>query len=295
MDSPPSRWARGRAFARAQRARADRLGKRAHAERENHASVDTAFEMVELDGETGGGIIAGALAYRFFVWLLPLALVLTAGLGFAADATSKSPEEAAGSFGLAGLVSTSVASAADGEGRWYALLVGIPILVYVTRGLLRALIGAHRLVWGEPRSATVKPTIRASLVLLLYLLTFMFATAVMNWARSTYGSLGALGLILGFLIYGVLWLFVTLDLPHKDASWNALVPGALLFAAGLTVLQAVMLYILTPYVLNKGGTYGSLGIAAGLLFSLYLVSRLMIASAVVNATLWRRGLVLGRA
>ena len=54
------------------------------------------------------------------------------------------------------------------------------------------------------------------------------------------------------------------------------------------------LYILTPYVLNKGGTYGSLGIAAGLLFSLYLVSRLMIASAVVNATLWKRGVVLGR-
>ena len=138
-------------------------------------------------------------------------------LGFVADASSKTPEEAAATFGLAGLVSSSVAAAAEGNARWYALLVGFPILVYVTRGLLRALIGAHRLVWGEPRSATVKPTIRASLILLVYLCTFMFATAVMNWLRSTYGSLGVLGLTLAFLIYAVLWLFVTLDLPHKDA------------------------------------------------------------------------------
>ena len=290
----PGRTARARAWSRAQRARGDRLAARARAEREKHASVDTAFEMVELDGETGGGIIAGALAYRFFVWLLPLALVCVAGLGFVSDASSQTPEEAAATFGLAGLVSTSVATAAEGSARWYALLVGIPILVYVTRGLLRALIGCHRLIWGEPRSATLKPTIRASLVLLLYLLTFMCTTTLMNWIRSISGSLGVLGLTLGFLIYGVLWLFVTLDLPHKDARWEALVPGALFFALGLVVLQAVTLYILTPYVLNKGGTYGSLGIAAGLLFSLYLVSRLMIAAAVVSATLWRRGVVLGR-
>ena len=39
--------------------------------------------MVERDSEVGGGIIAGALAYRLFIWLLPLALVAVAGLGFA--------------------------------------------------------------------------------------------------------------------------------------------------------------------------------------------------------------------
>ena len=56
--------------------------------------------MVDRDGEVGGGIIAGALAYRLFIWLLPLTLVAVAGLGIAADASSESPGRAAGSLGL---------------------------------------------------------------------------------------------------------------------------------------------------------------------------------------------------
>jgi hypothetical protein len=73
--------------------------------------------MADRDIEVGGGIIAGALAYRLFIWLLPLALVLVAGLGFAADAASKSPQAAAESLGVAGLVSDSIASAAESPTR----------------------------------------------------------------------------------------------------------------------------------------------------------------------------------
>ena len=47
--------------------------------------------MVNRDGDIGGGIIAGALAYRLFIWLLPLALVAVAGLGIAADAADETP------------------------------------------------------------------------------------------------------------------------------------------------------------------------------------------------------------
>jgi uncharacterized BrkB/YihY/UPF0761 family membrane protein len=145
-----------------------------------------------------------------------------------------------------------------------------------------------------PRSSVVKPTIRATLVLLAWLLAYVVTAGLENWARATSTGLGLVGLALGFLAYGVIWFFISLGLPHRDATWEALVPGALLVGFGLSVLQAVAFYVLTPYVLNKGGTYGSLGIAAGLLFSLYLVSRLMIYSAVVSATLWDRGAVLGK-
>ena len=97
-------------------ARVRELAERAQVERERHESVDVVFEMVDRDVETGGGIIAGALAYRLFIWLLPALLVAVAGLGFAADAASESPQEAARSVGLAGLVTSSVASAANGPG-----------------------------------------------------------------------------------------------------------------------------------------------------------------------------------
>src|SRR6185503_11222256 len=125
---PLSRVARTRARAAAVQARATALSERAQAERANHRSLDTMFELVDRDTEVAGGIIAGALAYRFFIWALPFALVLVAGLGIASDAASRSPTDAAKSFGLAGLVSNSVASAAEGQARWYALLVGVPVL-----------------------------------------------------------------------------------------------------------------------------------------------------------------------
>ena len=64
----PSRRAGGRGARRPRiQARAKRLAERAQDEREHHASVDVAFEMVDRDADAGGEIIAGALAYRLFI------------------------------------------------------------------------------------------------------------------------------------------------------------------------------------------------------------------------------------
>ena len=257
-------------------------------QRRDHRSVDAAFEMVDRDGDIGGGIIAGALAYRLFIWLLPLALVAVAGLGIAADAANESPQEAADSAGLGGLVSSSIQTTATSSGRWYALLIGIPILVYVTRGVLRALIGAHRLVWAQARAETPRPTLPATLRVLGLLLLLPIASGLASALRAHSSGVGILGTLLVVFPYAAIWLLVMDGLPHRDAPWKALIPGALLFGVGMELLHVVLAYFLAPYALAKQGTYGALGIAAALLFGLYLISRLVVAAAVVNATLWER-------
>jgi uncharacterized BrkB/YihY/UPF0761 family membrane protein len=269
-------------------ARAKRLAERAQEEREHHASVDVAFEMLDRDADAGGEIIAGALAYRIFIWLLPLALVAVAGLGLAADAASESTRDTVRSLGITGLVSNSVATAAQGHARWYALLVGIPLLVYVTRSLLRALIVTHRLLWGDARAAAPRPTLGATLRLLGLLLGFgvvsLAASALRAWAPAP----GLLLTLLLTLPYAVLWLLVSLQLPHGGTGWRALVPGALLCGAGVEVLHMFTAYVLEPYAVAKEGTYGAMGAAAALLLGLFLLSRLVVAGAVLNATLWER-------
>src|SRR5262249_23605888 len=139
---------------------------RAERAREAHSSVDAVYRVVGRDADVGGGIMAGALSYRLFVWLLPFALVAIAGLGFASAAENVDPKDAAGSLGLAGLVSQSVSSAARGSSRWYALLIGVPILLYATRTLLKTLIVIHRLIWGDMRANAPRPTTSATLQLL---------------------------------------------------------------------------------------------------------------------------------
>ena len=83
-------------------------------------------------------------------------------------------------------------------------------------------------------------------------------------------------------------MLVAVRLPRRHAPWDALVPGALVLALGLEVLHAVIVYAITPWALAKQGTYGALGVAAALLVGLFLISRLIVVSAVVNATLWDR-------
>ena len=279
---------RRRAWTATAQLRAQRIAERASVERSRHRSVDTIFEMADRDNEVAGGIIAGALAYRLFIWLLPLALVLVAGLGIAADSASESPEQAADSVGLAGLVSQSISGAANSSARWYALLVGIPVLLYATRSVLRALIGAHRLVWTDVRAGAPKPTPGATLRLLGLMaclgVVTLLGVSVRNWS----GLAGLFGSALIALPYAGIWLLVSRRLPHRDAPTAALVPGALLFGVGAEVLHSAVVYVIGPYAVSKQGTYGALGVAATLLFGMYLLCRVIVGAAVLNATLWDR-------
>jgi membrane protein len=286
--TPETREGRVRLRTAALRERGRLVAERAQAERELHASVDAVFDMADRDAEVGGGIIAGALAYRLFIWLLPLALVAVAGLGIAAEASSRSPQDAADTLGFGGLVSSSIAGAARSSSRWYALLIGVPVLVWATRSVLRALIGAHRLVWTDLRAAAPRPTLVRSLTLLLLLLGFWLVSVLASTVRGWAPGPGVLVTVLAAVPYAALWLLVSLRLPHRSARWTDLLPGAVVFGVGLELLNVVVAYVITPYSLAKQGTYGALGIAAGLLIALYLISRLVVSSAVVNATLWER-------
>jgi uncharacterized BrkB/YihY/UPF0761 family membrane protein len=283
-----SRPGRARSWVKRLQTERHSLVDRAEAERRRHRSVDALYDMAERDAEVGGGIIAGALAYRLFIWLLPLALVAVAGLGFAADASSGSPQEAAESLGLEGLVSSSVASAARSANRWYALLIGVPVLVWATRGMLRVLIGAHRLVWLDVRQTAPRPTLVRTLELLGLVLGFWVVSLLAGGFREWSPGSGIAATVVSVLPYIALWLVISLQLPHRDAPWTALLPGALVYGIGTELISVVAAYVITPWALAKQGTYGALGIAAALLFGLYLISRLVVAAAVLNATLWER-------
>jgi uncharacterized BrkB/YihY/UPF0761 family membrane protein len=79
-----------------------------------------------------------------------------------------------------------------------------------------------------------------------------------------------------------------MQLPHRDARWPAFLPGALPFGAGLLLVNVFNVYVTARLVEGRANTYGALGIATALLFSLVLVGRLMIVSAELNAALDER-------
>ena len=264
-----------------------RLAERIRAERELHSSVDVALTGIERDSDVGGGIMAGALAYRLFIWMLPFALVLVGVLGVVADVTGEVPREAVTGTGLAGLVTKSVATAASDTNYWWALAVGLPVLVYVTRSLLRALIVVHRLVWTEQRERVPKPTWTATLQLLVVLVALFVVVPVTDKLWPFPGDVIVVAVVDAILI-ALLWLAVVCRLPHRDVGWRGLAPGAALFGAGAVLVGALTYNLLGAYASQRESTYGSLGLAAALLLVLFIAARLVVAAAVLNATLWER-------
>src|SRR3982751_4177860 len=67
-----------------------------------------------------------------------------------------------------------------------------------------------------------------------------------------------------------------------------LVPGSLLYGVGSTGVAVFNVLILGWMIASKASTYGALGIAATLLLGFFLVGRIMVVAAVLNATVHDR-------
>lgn len=256
--------------------------------RAEHPTLDFGLGLLERDASIGGGLLAGALAYRLFVFLLPTALLLVSGLGIYADTVDKSPSTVAAEAGLQGLIASEVAASASGRHRALVFVLVLPAVAYATVALYRAVAKVYGIAWlGSARG--VRTTAKGVAVFALALVLQLGALELVGWIRRRDAIGGVAALLLYLVLVGCAWLATSLTLPHRHVHWARLAPGALLFGIGLLFVNVFNVYITTRLVENRANTYGALGIAAALLFSLVLVGRLIVMSAELNAALADRG------
>jgi uncharacterized BrkB/YihY/UPF0761 family membrane protein len=249
----------------------------------------TVFNAYRHDRQVGGEIMAGAIAFRMFVFILPLVLVLVAGLGVFADADEEGTPEVARQFGIGGIAARSVAESArlDHGGRAVALALGLFALYFASVALARALRIAHALAWQEAIEPLRKPW-RAAGILIGVILSVMLIFSLVSRVREIRAGFGVIGMVSMLAVYAAAWFLVSLLLPHRRAPWTALLPGAAVFAFGVEILHLVTVYYLTRRVSTSTSLYGPVGAAISILLWAYLFGRLTVAAAVVNATLWNR-------
>jgi uncharacterized BrkB/YihY/UPF0761 family membrane protein len=264
--------------------RARILRARVESARTEHASVDLGLTVVESDSTIGGGLLAGALAYRLFVLLLPCALLFVSGLGLYADTVDQSPGKIAREAGLHGLIASEVASTASSRAGWIVFIAMLPAVLYALVKLYRAIAIVHALVWhSSGRGVRMSP--KGVGLLGAVLILTLGASEIVGWIRRHDQVGGIAALVLYLAVVGGAWLVASTQLPHRDVRWTALVPGALLVGAGLWVVNVFNIYVTTRLVEDQANTYGALGVAAALLLSLVLVGRVIVVSAEVNAAL----------
>ena len=267
----------------------ERLDGLVQARRQHSPVVQALFDMHELDRNVGGGILAGAVAYRLFLFMVPFVYVVFTLLGFAGDVATKDPADLAKSVGITGVLGHAVVSTHELKtGTQILLLVGATYaLLHTARSLVKALFAVHTLVWRVPRVKLkgMKPVFTFIGIVTVMALIVPLLDRLRNKA---YGAGAVVAILLVTSISFVIWWWVSGHLPHAGVPAWALIPGALLIAVGVEALHALTVYWISSEVSKKSETYGTVGIALTVLLWTYLLGRLIVASAGINATLWRR-------
>ena len=253
------------------------------------AIIGAGFDTLDLDVGVGGGILAGAVAFRLFLFLVPFVYIVFTVFGFAARSASQDPEQLAKTVGITGVLASAIVNAQHiSPLSQVLLLLGAAGALFLTaNSLVKTMFVVHWLVWRVPR---VKPSgIRAILAVVGLALAMTVLSVAINDLRTVFGIVGSL--LVTLIVVGgsfALWWWVSWQLPHAPVPASRLIPGAVFVAAGTVVMHLLTTYWIGHLVARKSHTYGAVGIALAVLFWVYVFGRFLVGSASLNATLWRR-------
>lgn len=272
------------------KARAHETRQRLEAQRSTNRVVDALFRAVQLENQAGGGLLAGAIAFRFFLFIVPCVFVLVMGLGVGADLTDANVHDVARQAGIAGLAATAIQSSATAStaAQWATLSVAAFALVVGARNLLKALWLAHALIWRVPLQSLRHPT-RGAFGFIAVVFVALLVFRGINVLRGFTIVGWCVAVALYALVPAAAWLVVSSRLfPRRPGvTWRDVWPGAALFGVGIVSLHLLTILWVARSMEAKSQTYGAIGAALTILLWAYLLGRVVTASASLNAALAR--------
>jgi len=268
------------------RARAERAGDRYQQLAQTHPILGLPLAFLARYTSRQGILLASAVAFRLFLWLMPLALLLAGVLAAFATGDDGDVRSAAKTAGITGAASQEVVTALhDGHRSWWvAVLIGSLLFLWTTRTLLRTLTIVNAHAWQAPLP---KRRQRDVLTTTLIFAGAWLVVAAVAAAITRIDGLLPGGLLLGVALQGAAvagtWLLVCQRLPDRRTSWIDLLPGCLLFGFGLAILHLVSRIYIPPRLAHSSELYGSLGIAAVILAWLLIVGQVIVSAALINS------------
>jgi uncharacterized BrkB/YihY/UPF0761 family membrane protein len=273
-------------FATATRGRVTRV-QRWLAEYEGIPAVDVVLGIFRRDRRAAGAVMSSALAFRLFLFLLPLLLLTIGVAGFASDVVdARSATRAAGiSGGLAKQVSTAFHQ--PGLTRWVAVLLGLWGVLVAGRSLSRVLHAASAAAWGLPTGNRAR--LRAVGAVAGLVCTMGVIAILVGRIRESFGlGLATVSFFPALLIYAIAWLGVSMFLPRVTEDPGALLPGCLLVALTITVMHAVSELYLPDRIDHASQLYGAFGTTVVALGWFFILGRAIIIAMELNAAIYDR-------
>ncbi len=255
-------------------------------EESNRLSVRVAVQTFNRDRRFAGGLLAGGLAFRLFLWLLPFSLVVVALLGGVSSGWNQPASDLAENAGLSAAVAGTVAKAVhDSEqGRWYLLVVGVFFTLWAGMGVVKAFRLISGLAWDVPPKMSLNPVASSAMVSVVVAVVVGGHLVAALIQRGPFAT-DVLALVgeCAFLMVIATWVFWTL--PHAaEAKWPAMLPGGVLVTLGVLVTRIITAVYFAGRLDRVDDLYGALGVASVFLAWLFIIARLWVAGSSLNSS-----------
>ena len=267
------------------RARADQAADRYQTLAQERPLLGLPLAVVARYPARQGLLLASAMAFRLFLWLLPFAL-LVAGIGAGlAQSNTRTVESASKTAGITGAASQEIVTALhDGHRSWWiAVVIGSLGVLWGARTTLRTLTLVHAHIWQVPAPRYRVHAMLGRMLVFVggWIVLIVGAATVPRLDRLIPGGL-FLAIIVQLIISAAVWEAMSFRLPHTRARWQDLLPGSLLVGVSFAVLDAVSRVYIPRRLESSSELYGALGIAAVILAWLLIFGQVIVASALVN-------------
>jgi membrane protein len=271
---------------------------------QGHRWLAFGYAVIKKFGEDSSGNLAVLITYYTFFSIFPLLLALYSILGFLLHGhptwQMKIENGALHNFSQFPLIKGPLPK----HGSVLIVVLGSVLALYSGLGVAKTAQTVWDTVYRVPKSEQpgfVPKNLRALRLVIVGGLG-LIATTVVSGAVASGGTLGlhigqglgtlgiAAALVLNTLLFTVIFRWLTV----REVSFRQVLPGAVLSAVALGILQAVVSALISHKLKSATATYGSAGAVLVLLSWFYLQSQVLLLAAQVNVVkqdrLWPRSM-----
>ena len=249
--------------------------------------VDVAVRIYHRDRESAGTVVSAAVAFRLFLFFVPLLLFLVGILGFFSSAVSERDVSDAGlSGGIADQINTALSQ--PNSTRWIAVLVGLFGMATTGRTLSKTMVAASCLAWQLP--VRPKASVKAVGAIVGLISGVGLISLIVGRIRQELGvAVAGMSFVIALAIYVVAWMLVSIVLPRSPSTdASALLPGSVLVALTVAGLQLVSQLYLPGRFDRASELYGAVGTTIVVLGWFFIIGRVVMVSMSVNAVIYER-------
>lgn len=254
------------------------------ARHEHRPLVALAVRIVRRDRESAGTVVGSAVAFRLFLFFVPLLLFLVGLLGIVA--TWVDAEDVHEQTAITGSLADQIDSALSqpGSSRWIATILGLFGMATAGRSLSKVLVSASCLAWRLPVQGKASMRIVGGIVGLVAGVGLV--AVIVNRIRADLG-LAATGLsfLAAVVVYGLAWLALSMILPRATHDPGALLPGAALVGLTIAGMQAISQLYLPNRLGQASELYGAIGSTVVTLGWFFFLGRAMVLAMVLDAVI----------